>query len=295
VKSVAAVLISVLFVLCSFGPVMASEGKQGAEAQALAAIAPPEKPPEERVTGNGSIAFLNKYIFRGYELSRSSLVIQPALSASFKGFGVTLWGNIDTDAHESQSYFPAAHGKEGHKWFNESDLTLSYTYAFKNFSLTGGYIYYNTKFTEETEEFFIGIGLDVPSKPTLTIYQDINAYPGTYVNLGVAHSFEVWKERGVTLDLGASAAYFTGRGKYWRTWEQSTSSYSGEKYGAFHDGMVKVGLTVPVTKAFSIQPLAQYWFPLSGKAKKKYGAASYNPNGYLDDNVVYGATFTLSF
>jgi hypothetical protein len=66
--------------------------------------------------------------------------------------------------------------------------------------------------------------------------------------------------------------------------------------------MVKVGFTIPVTKAFSISPSVQYWYPLSGDAKKTYGynaetglKTPYNPNGYIKNNWVYGAGFTYSF
>jgi hypothetical protein len=253
----------------------------------------PEKTPEEKVTGSVTLGVFNKYIFRGYELSRHSVVIQPSVTVSYKGFSVTYWGNVDSKAHDTHSYFPTAFDKEGEKWFNETDLTLSYTKTFDKFSLTGGYIYYNTKYAEETEEFFFGGTLNVISKPTLTVYRDVSSYPGTYLNLSFSHSVPVYKD--VTLDLGASAGYMIGQGHYWKTFERSTGDYTGSKYNALHDGMVKAGFTIPITKALSFQPVAQYWFPLSGDAKKKIGSASYNPNGYLGTVFVGGANFVYSF
>lgn len=64
--------------------------------------------------------------------------------------------------------------------------------------------------------------------------------------------------------------------------------------------MVKAGLTIPITKAFAIQPMVQYWFPLSSDADKEYATAgdiknSYNPNGPVKSNFVYGVGFTYSF
>jgi hypothetical protein len=106
----------------------------------------PEKAPEEKVTGNVTLGVFNKYVFRGYELSRNSFVVQPAVTASYKGFSVTYWGNVDSSAHDTQSYLPSASDKDGRKWFNETDLTLSYTRAIDKLSLTGGYIYYNPKY-----------------------------------------------------------------------------------------------------------------------------------------------------
>jgi hypothetical protein len=254
-----------------------------------------EKVPEDKVTGSAALGFFNRYIFRGYELSRGSMVIQPSLSASYKGFTATFWGNIDTNAHGTQSFYPEAYGKEGHKWWDETDLTLSYTYSFGKLSLTGGYIYYNLQYAEQTEELFIGAAWDIIGKPVITFYQDINAYPGTYVNLALAHSFDLYKEKGITLDIAGSAAYMWGQGKYWQTYDTSTGGYTGPKYKAFHDGMVKAALNIPITKAFIFQPMAQYWFPLSGDAKRHYGPVSYNPNGYLSTVFVYGANFILNF
>jgi hypothetical protein len=245
---------------------------------------------EDKVTGSASVGLFNRYIFRGYEIGSNSIVIQPALSVSYKGFSLTLWGNIDTNEHPTQSFSP---DNEGHKSFNETDLTLSYTYGIERLSLTGGYIYYGTKYTAETEELFISATYDMLFKPTLSIYRDINEYGSTYLNLSVAHSVPVYKD--ITLDLGASAGYFAGSDDYWRTYESSTDDYTGKKYSAFHDGMLKAGLTIPVEKNLSVQPVVQYWFPLSSKAKKTMDGNSYNHNGKLDDTFVTGINLSLSF
>lgn len=246
---------------------------------------------EDAVTGSASVGVFNKYIFRGYEISNRSVVIQPALSASYKGFSVSFWGNIDTDEHKTQTVL--APDREGQKSFNEVDLTLSYTYVIDKLSLTGGYIYYGTKYTAETEEVFISATCDTLLKPTLAIYRDITEYVGTYINLSISHSVPVYKD--ITLDLGASAGYFAGDDNYWNTYESSTGGYTGGKYRAFHDGMVKAGFTIPVAKNFSVQPVAQYWFPLSNKAKRTVDGNSYNPNGKLDTNFVTGINLTLNF
>ena len=243
-----------------------------------------------KATGNASAGAFNRYIFRGYELSSHSAVIQPALTVSYKGLSASMWGNIDTDEHPTQSFVP---DREGRKSFNETDLTLSYTFNIDKLSLTGGYIYYGTKYTNETEELFISATYDTLLKPTLALYQDINEYSGTYINLSVSKSFPLYKE--ISLDLGASAGYFDGSADYWKTYERSTNAYTGKKYQAFHDGMVKAGLTIPVAGNIVIQPLIQYWFPLSSKANKTVDSNSHNFNGKLDDTFVYGLNVTLSF
>jgi hypothetical protein len=112
----------------------------------------------------------------------------------------------------------------------------------------------------DTEELFVSASYDTLVKPTLSIYRDITSYPGTYFNLSLSHSIPVYKD--ITLDLGASAGYFVGSDNYWKTYESGTRDYTGKKYSAFHDGMVKAGSTIRVAKNLSIQPIAQYWFPL---------------------------------
>lgn len=252
--------------------------------------------PEEKVTGSASVSVLNRYIFRGYEIGKSGLVIQPSLSASLKGFSTTLWGNMDTNQRNTTT---AAFANEGRKGFNETDLTLSYTHAFGKLSLTGGYTYYSVKYAEDTEEFFATVAYDILTKPTLSIYQDINAYPGTYMNLSFAHSFPVYKK--VTLDLGASFGYFVGRGNFWKTYERSTGDYTGNTYKGFHDGMVKAGFSIPVTKAFMVQPIVQYYFPLSGDANRSMGydaggnKIAFNHNGYVPYSLVGGINLTYNF
>ena len=182
---------------------------------------------------------------------------------------------------------------QGKKDLNETDLTLSYTYVIDKLSLTGGYIYYGTDYTAETEEVFVTASYDMLLNPTLSVYRDINEYGGTYFNLSIAHSFPVYKE--ITLDLGASAGYFAGSDDYWKTYDSATGAYTGKKYSGLHDGMVKAGLTIPVAKNMSLQPLIQYWFPLSSNAKKSVSGNSYNPNGKLDETLVTGVNLTLSF
>jgi len=245
---------------------------------------------EDKIAGSASIGVFNRYIFRGYEIGSHSAVIQPALSNSYKGFSLALWSNIDSNERATQSFAP---DNEGNKSLNETDLTLGYTYAIDKISLTGGYIYYGTKYTAETEELFLSATYDMLLKPTIAIYRDINEYGGTYFNLSVAHSIPLHKD--ITLDLGASAGYFVGSDDYWRTYESSTEDYTGEKYSALHDGMIRAGFTIPITKSLSLQPVAQYWLPLSSKARRTVNGNSYNHNGKLDETFVAGINLTSNF
>jgi len=245
---------------------------------------------EEKVAANAGLAGFNRYIFRGYEIGQDSLVFQPYLGTAFKGFSISFWGNIDSAEHATQSFTPDSPGR---KSFNEVDLTLSYTYNLGKLELSGGYIYYGTKFTAETEELYLSVGYDTIGKPTLAVYRDIASYPGTYINLSLAQSWKVYQE--ITLDLGASVGYFNGDSDYWKTYESTTDAYTGEKYQAFHDGKLSAGFTIPFGKNLATQALVQYWFPLSSMAKRQINGRSYNPGGHLDENWVFGINLKFSY
>jgi len=267
---------------------------------------------EKKVSGSASLGVYNKYIFRGYELSSGSVVIQPQLSASYYGFSLTLWGNIDSRERATQSFLTSDYkfvnagmtsaADAGHQSsFNETDLTMSYTHTIEKMSMTGGFIYYGTKYAKETQELFLSLAYDILSRPTISVYRDIKAYPGTYINLSFAHTHPVMKMKGgdLSIELGASFGYMIGSSNYWKTYQYDVASggysYSGAKYSGLHDGMLKAGLTVPITKSFSIQPNVQYWYPLSHKASRTIDGISYNPNGKIDNSFVYGLGLTLNF
>ena len=66
----------------------------------LFAVGIPVAMSEEKVevpSADASVAFLSKYVWRGFELSDDSIVIQPSMTVAYKGFGMNLWGNLDTD------------------------------------------------------------------------------------------------------------------------------------------------------------------------------------------------------
>lgn len=138
-KNFKIVMFAALFFLCIGAKGLLAEEVKPPDAK------PQEKPEEARVTGSGSVGVYNQYIFRGYEIGQSGLVIQPSLTASFKGFSATFWGNVDTNQRDTKT---ATFTQEFKKGWNETDLTLSYTYAIKKLSLTGGYIYYGTKYCD---------------------------------------------------------------------------------------------------------------------------------------------------
>jgi len=257
-------------------PALAQE-KMEEKAAAQPAAAAKEEP---KPYFSGAAAGLSQYIFRGYELSKDSVVIQPSLTVGYRGFEATLWGNLDSN----DKYTKANKAN-----WNETDLTLSYTHEFGPVKLSGGYIYYAFEGADDSQELFLKIGGNFLLSPTLAIYQEIANYPGTYLNLGISHSFNLTKE--ITLDLGASIGYQISNTdkivKY-----NSVPQPTADKYNALHDGNFSVGLTVPFGKYFSVKPVLYYSVALSDDAKNRIkGTSLSDKNDFLYGGLILTASF----
>ena len=226
----------------------------------------------EKPSADLNIALYSKYVWRGYELSKESLVMQPSLTASYMGFGFNLWGNLDTDQDLD------LYGDESANW-NETDMTLSYDNSVGMMSYSLGYIYYGLDSADDTQEMYGSISLDTILAPTLAVYRDIDTFPGWYTTLGVSHSFQLSET--LTLDLGGHISYMSVDDKSTLADpDDSTSAYSD-----FHDGQIFLALSIPVTEYISIVPELYYSFPLSSAASDIIKAASASGD---DDNFIYG-------
>lgn len=221
---------------------------------------------EDQITTNLTVGAYSQYIWRGFEYSKDSVVVQPAMTLGYKGFSANLWGNYDTDPYVDDT----------HKW-TETDVTLAYGWEMGPMAYSVGYIYYANDSAKDSQEFFASAALNTLLKPTLTVYRDTDYYPGWYTTLGISHSFPVQGD--ITLDLGAQVSYLKA---------SEASPYKeadGSKYSNFHDGVLSVGLTVPVNKNITVAPKLSYTFALSNDAQDLMKANSKNGN---DDSFVYG-------
>ncbi len=298
-----AIIVLALIASVSAGAVYAEDQKPATEVPAAtapaAAPAAAAAPAPPAVTGSASLAVLNHYMFRGYELNNGSVVIQPTATINYSGFSATFWSNIDSREKATQSFTPDRPGKTS---YNETDLTLNYTYNIDKLALTGGYTYYGIKYNNnaETQELYLSAAYDMIAHPTLAVYRDIDNFPGTYLNLSFSQSLPVFKMASgdATVDLGAGFGYEAGDSNVWKTYV-ANRGYVGSNYSAFHDGHVQVGFTAPLTSKFSVQPIVQYWFPLSGDASKtitdRTGVHDFNPDGHLADKFVYGVNLNFNF
>jgi hypothetical protein len=260
----------------------------GLGSYSLAQEAPAEKPaaateaappagfklvPED-LTADLNVSFLSQYIWRGYQLSKDSLVIFPQLTVGYKGFAVTTWVDLDTR-------FKGSADKEFK--LQETDVIATYSNSFKKLNYTLGWILYDyqplggqpdgTIIDTKTQELFVTLGLDTILKPTLSVYQEIEAGHAWYFSLGVSHSFPVYKDW--SLDLAGYVSYM----------HNTAVEDPRFKISAFHDGNISAGLKIPLDNYLSIKPTIQWSFPLSSAAADRIKAGGLDGH---QNNFVYG-------
>jgi hypothetical protein len=245
-----------------------------------ACLAPePPKPtgkmiPED-LTADLNVSLYSQYIWRGLELSRDSFVIFPTMTIGYKGFAVNLWADLDTNFKPGY--------EDGQFKLQETDVTVSYSNSYEPWKLnyTLGWILYDYQPTGVTDsrivdtknqELFLTLGLNVLLKPTLSIYNEIETGQAWYFNLGLSHSFAVYKDW--SLDLGGWVSYLTNH---------STADISN-----FHDGNISAGLKIPINNYLSVKPNLQYSFALSGDAARRIRDNSEALFHHRQDNFVYG-------
>ena len=251
-------MVAGISVLCSFNAMAEEEAKPSASAD---------------------VGVFSKYMWRGFELSDESAVIQPSMTVEYKGFSVNLWGNLDTDYDDT-----------GDSEFNETDYTLAYGTSIGDYDLSIGYIYYGLDGLEDAEEFYGSItAAKCPVAPTLTIYREIAAAQGWYFNLGISHSFELKDE--ITLDLGGSVGYYYSDDDAFVEVDNHLNPTS-KKYRNFHDGKVSVGLTIPLDKYFTLSPMIAYSFPLTTNADDLITSSSMSGDS---DFFFGGVTMSIAF
>jgi hypothetical protein len=235
---------------------------------------------EEKPTASADVGVFSKYVWRGYELSDESVVIQPSATVGYRGFSLNLWGNLDTDLDRV--------GDDDSE-FNEIDMTLSYNKSFGPVRLGVGYIYYGLDGIDDAEEIYLSVGLDVLLSPTLIVYREIADLQGWYFRFGISHSFSLPRE--ITLDLAGSVGYYCSEDDSFVEVDSNLNP-TNDKYRNFHDGLISVGLTVPFGKYFTFCPMIAYSFPLSKKAADLITAGSFSN----DSDFFYGgATLSISF
>ncbi len=250
----------------------------GTYAHAQDAAAEPAPPagykliPED-LTADLNVSLYSQYIWRGYALSKDSLVIFPTLTVGYKGFAVNLWTDLDTKFARKEDEFR----------LQETDVVLTYSNSYEPWKLnyTLGWIYYDTDGSDgntpsKNQEIFATLGLDTLLKPTFSVYQEIELGHAWYFQLGVSHSFPVYKDW--SLDLAGSISYLNNK----------SLDEKGSDFSDFHDGNISAGLKIPLNKYLSIKPNLQYSFPLTSAASREIENGSFgHDHQYVSGGIIF--------
>jgi hypothetical protein len=256
-----------------------------------------EKQAEEKPTIDFSVSALSKYVWRGQELTRDSIVIQPSMTVGYMGLTANLWGNMDT-----APYAPSESGKKYSSAWTETDLTLSYSKTFGPVTAGVGYIYYGLSPANrdaadlpDSQEIYVTLTLNKLLSPTLTVYREIDHYQQWYFLLAISHTVEFNKI--VSLKLSASASYLeSGSADAYPKFDKNATA-TNDKYSNFHDGVISASLPIVAAKYVTITPTISYVFPLCDDAKYEMqgrGIKAVSNNTDRDSSFLYGG-LTVSF
>jgi len=238
-----------------------------------------QKVEEAKPTTDLTISVLSAYISKGDEMSRNSIVIQPQIALGYKGFSLTIWGNLDTRPYlaETSTY----KGDTRHNW-TETDLTLAYNRSFGivntgiAYAYFGNAAYWNSDNTgigpdlKDDQEVSLSLGLNTILAPNLKVARSFDSTQIWYMQLGLSHTFEINKVVGVT--LAASGSYLISQDDSRLkvnsdgTDRQSDGS-KNSRYNNFHDAVVSLNLPIKPTSYLTITPQISYNFPMGDDAK----------------------------
>ncbi len=249
------------------------------------------KAEDGRPVMDASLSALSQYVWRGQELTRNSVVIQPSLTAGYRGFAINLWGNLDTDPYSRTD------ASYSGTW-TETDLTISYSRSFGSVTAGAGYIYYGLSAPNadapdplDAQEVFASIGLNSLLSPTLTVYKEIDHYHQWYFLLGVSQHFRVSDV--VALKLAASASYLKSDDGTTYPEINDRGSPMEDEFNNLHDGVLSLSLPVTPVKYVTITPTVSWIFPLSDDAKNEMKFRS--KDGNSDNFLVWGLNLGLAF
>lgn len=243
----------------------------------LALLVPATAPAVGPVDLNAEVGYFGSYLWRGMNLMDNP-VVQPEVSASLGGFGLSLWGNLDAD------------NADGTTGFNEYDVTVSYGVGLPMASVDLGVVYYTLPDASDanTAEAYASASAGVLFSPTLTVYRDVDQIDGWYWEAGVTHDLALSPSAGLEMaarvGLGSDrylAGYFPG------------AVAKAEVEGTTASSLTDFALTV--SAPWHPVPLATVTPSVSWSTLLDDASLSVEDTGGDTDAVVFGVTASVSF
>ncbi len=161
----------------------------------IATPPPPAPAPRFDVTAGTEFLASSSYVWRGFQ-PNSSFSVQPNTWVKIDNLTVSSWMNI-------------ARRHVEHRPVTEHDLTIDYSATRGAFTWSAGWINYVFPEVETgrySNELYAGFSHSSYLNPSFRVYQDVHAGTGTYVNVGVSHTYPVVSSK-VTLMPSVALGY----------------------------------------------------------------------------------------
>ena len=220
------------------------------------------------------------YVWRGLNFNDDGVnqgSLDVALDAQDLGtFGFNIWYNMDLS--ENTEY-----GLESDV-VSEIDYTLYWEKSYEELTVGLGYIYYD--FPEagtDTREIYLALSYDTFLAPSLTIYRDIDANDGYYIDFGIGYDFEI--AEGYVLNVGANIGWADDKffeGNYQQT-DKDDAGFTNYSIGASMDFAVNDYVTITPSVM---------WYALLGDAEDEREDGTTLDD---EDGFVAGVNVNVSF
>ncbi len=231
-----------------------------------ALITPGTAPAAEGAEAGASVGVYSNYVWRGQTLSDDP-VVQATAGLSWKGFGINLWSNYDTDLET----------------LNETDFTLNFANTVGKLGYDVGVIYYGLEGIEDTTELYLSLSYDVILSPYATLYWDVDEGEGGFLVLGAGYSFPVTEA--IAVDLGADVTV---------NFDNAIMGLDedGKEFTGFYNADITAGTSIPFAGDWTFDVLLAYSFALTSDSKAAIRGASVDGE---KDVFWGGAGVTLAF
>lgn len=221
------------------------------------------------VEAGAYVGVYDKYLWRGVNLSASQPVVQSGIDLSAKGFTYSVWSNVDLSG---------ANADEA----TETDFVLDYSFdAGEVVSVSVGDIFYTFgPGGGSTHELYLGLGLNLPLSPSLTVYYDWDAasdadLDGLFYSLSIGHDLDLAEKLG--LSLGAAINYS----------QESPFVYGdGDVFDDLSTADLSASLSYAVSEQVSVDLSYQYSLVVGDDAEDI---------GFMDDEALGGVNVGISF
>jgi len=233
---------------------------------ALVAVSTPALAAIE-VEGDAYVGYYDKYLWRGFDLSGGTPVVQGGVDLSAKGFTLSYWTNIQTK--DDVVLGNDVSGGDA----TETDMILDYTFSpTEMLSVSVGTIWYALDGAADTKEAYLGLALDTILEPSLTVYYDYDQADenALFYAASIGHSIKL--NDALSLSVGALVSY------------NDESDYAVGSYSDWHNYELSASVDYAVTDQISVSPSFLFSEGISDEAKEA-----------IDSEMVAGVSVTLTF